>query len=338
MQKLEEKQQLGEAFKNHSQKQRFLDRYVNEYSDRAWHALKSSDIVESRAMELRQTLRGMNDQFAYIMRQVGQVWAFEDRGVHPHTVSNSFNVVINNSELSEVERSVGLKKVLEPVTYSPDAFTNSVSGIQAFDDHKSVKSLNEFRETIKHWLGPFGAVQPPGVINSAIYPFIYRLQVVKWAKIAQEHLERVKTVIKNNYKMILMSVCPDEGRTSLLHHEIDARLNTMFAAASSKAKDSLQVYCKEETEAEFPLSTSSEFGEQIEGWRYLRFFRAYFQGAETSKHSDDVGNQNVYNVYNQIWRSVNLSGQDRMINDIHDVVKVSYEVRADTKHIMIILA
>ncbi|KAF4998937.1 hypothetical protein FDECE_11651 [Fusarium decemcellulare] len=318
--KLAKKAELGEPCNNHSERQAYLNQYVRKYSDRAVLALRRPGILESSAMELRQEIKTLNDQFDRVMRYVGMVWVFEDIEITPQYRMQQYKAMIDDTGPGNEARDRQEAEMLAPIVHSPDQYISEVSTIPAFDGFKRVKTSQEFKEAVKGSLHRFGASQPPGVINSDIYPVIYRLQVSKWGKIAQEHLERVKDALKRSYEEILRSVCPDSGSSSILYQELNARLHAMFSQTSQKATTELEAYCEQETGRQLLQTSNPEFNGNLEAWRFLRYARAFGQGSK-----NDQGLQlSPSGKLTEMWKSMDVSSESRMVHDIHDVVKVYY--------------
>ena len=112
--------------------------------------------------------------------------------------------------------------------------------------------------------------------------------------------------------------------TKILHHELKARLDSMFHETLSKAQQELDNYCEQETQKELIQITHPNFGTNLEAWRMLRYARAFYHGTGGEQPQDLISGQTLYNM----WTRMNLSNQERMVHDIHDVIKVYYEVRA----------
>jgi hypothetical protein len=320
-----QRSQMGDARINLSQNQAYLNQFVRKYSDQATLALRRPGLLESRDMDLRQKLGDLNAQFGNVMRWVGGVWAFGDEGIDPHTSCMRYRAVLDNNEINGKEKNEKANQVLYEMNCSQDNFTPALAKILAFEKYKSLESSEDFANIIKENIGRFRASQPPGVVNSDIYPVIYRLQISKWGSIAQEHLERVRDALKLSYETILKSTCPDTGSTSILYNELKNRLHLMFENTFLKARQDLESYCKQETERVFLQTNDPEFITNLNHWRSLRYARAFHDGSiPQNGHAHNlVSSQTLVNM----WNSMDLSNETRMMLDIHDVVKVYYEVR-----------
>ncbi|TVY63650.1 Dynamin-1-like protein [Fusarium oxysporum f. sp. cubense] len=312
---------MGEPRLNDSQQQEYLNRFVRQYSSKCTLALRRPGLLESETMDLRQELNDINTQFDNVMRWVGGFWRFDDEGVDPMAVCFDYGVFIDNKQ----EQSKAAGEILYPAPKLED-YTQALKRIPAFEEHEHVEPFDKFVDTVTSKLRRFGASQPPGVVNSDIYPVIYRVQVSKWGSIAQEHLDRVKDAMKSSYEEILRSVCPDSGCTKILHHELKNRLHSMFCETLSKVKQELERYCEQETQKELLQTTNNEFRTKLEAWRMLRYARAFYQGTGGDKPQDLISSQTLRNM----WTSMDLSDQNRMVYDIHDVIKVYYGISLES--------
>ncbi|KAF5622296.1 RBTMx2 [Fusarium sp. NRRL 52700] len=308
---------MGEPRLNDSQQQEYLNRFVREYSSKCSWALRRPGLLESETMDLRQVLNHLNTQFDNVMRWVGGSWRFDDEGVDPRAVCIEYGVFIDK----EKEQSKTAREILFP-TPKPEDYMDQLKKIPAFEEYEHVEPFGNFMHAVTSKLLRFGASQPPGVVNSDIYPVVYRAQVSKWGSMAQEHLDRVKDAMKSSYEEILHSVCPDSEGTMILHHELKNRLHSMFCETLSKAQQELDKYCQQETQKELLQTTNDEFRTKLEAWRMLRYARAFYLGVGGEEPRNLISGQTLYNM----WTTMDLSDQNRMVYDIHDVIKVYYGI------------
>ncbi|EXL47880.1 hypothetical protein FOCG_10393 [Fusarium oxysporum f. sp. radicis-lycopersici 26381] len=272
-------------------------------------------------MDLRRELNDINTQFDNVMRWVGGFWRFDDEGVDPRAVCSNYGAFIDKKQ----EQPGTARQILFPTPKLED-YTEELKAIPAFEEHEHVESFDKFVDTVTSKLRRFGASQPPGVINSDIYPVIYRVQVSKWGSIAQEHLDRVKDAMKSSYEEILRSVCTDSEGTMILHHELKSRLHSMFCETLNKTKQELDRYCEQETQKELLQTTNNEFRTKLEAWRMLRYARAFYKGTGGEEAQDLISTQTL----STMWTSMDLSNQGRMMYDIHDVFKVYYGISLES--------
>ncbi|KAF9776681.1 hypothetical protein IL306_005110 [Fusarium sp. DS 682] len=294
---------------------------AKQYISRPENTIIRPGLLESESMDLRQELNLMNTQFDNVMRWVGGFWKFDDEDIDPLVVCLNYEAFIDNKQ----DRPETAHQILYPTT-EPKDYKKALEEIPAFEEHEHVEPFERFVDTVNVNLRRFGASQPPGVVNSDIYPVIYRVQVSKWGSIAQEHLERVKDAMKSSYEEILHSVCPDSGSTSTLHHELKTRLHSMFCETFNKAKQDLEVYCEQETQKELLQTTNQQFRLKLVAWRMLRYARAFYQGIGGEKAQNLISSQTLGNM----WSCMDLSSENRMMYDIHDVIKVYYEVSLES--------
>ncbi|KAF4335143.1 RBTMx2 [Fusarium beomiforme] len=312
---------MGKPRLDDSQQQEYLNLFVRRYSTKCTLALRRPGILESETMDLRQALNLMNAQFDNVMRWVGGFWKFDDADIDPLAVCLKYGTFIDKKQA----QTEAAREILYPAT-QPKDYTKALKKIPAFQEYEHVEPFEKFVGTVSAKLRRFGASQPPGVVNSDIYPVIYRVQVSKWGSIAQEHLERVKDAMKSSYEEILHSVCPNSGSTSILHLELKTRLHSMFCETFNKAKRDLEIYCQQETEKELLQTTNPEFSSKLVAWRMLRYARAFYHGIGGEKAQNLISSQTLEDM----WKCMDLSGEDRMLYDIHDIIKVYYEISLES--------
>ncbi|RGP77970.1 heterokaryon incompatibility [Fusarium longipes] len=120
-----------------------------------------------------------------VMRWVGGSWVFDDVGIDPGKVVEEYRKVVDNTNLRKEIRNQQAYQVSSKAGAQMD-FKVELSNIPAFEEYEHVKTCEDFGVTIRHYLSRVGASQPRGVVNSDIYPVIYRLQAFHKGYILQD--------------------------------------------------------------------------------------------------------------------------------------------------------
>ncbi|KAM5344824.1 hypothetical protein ACJ41O_010686 [Fusarium nematophilum] len=300
-----ERSDLGEARTSHVARQQFVTRIVRDYEDAAKLALERPGFQAKPETELRREVSRLNAEFGQFMRQKGATWRFQDEDVDPH---------------AEIAARINLNRATSsapaPVEKVED---DSLDG--AFPGCSDVQDTNALMTVIDEKLDKYQASQLDGVINPDIYPDMYRAQVAKWELIAQTHFDRVARAASRCGESILDSVCPPTGDTERLRRALGDLLRSSFDSSVKDAAKRCEDRCRLETKSETVYSKDPCFGINLQGWRQLRFY----EGAMVWNNSKKPEEQGGHNLF-QCFDLVHPSFQKNMVNDVHDVLKVYYQI------------
>lgn len=302
---------LGDERDTLASQQQFLNRKAQEFCAQAKLALDRPGLSGDSAKELRQITRQYNDEYDFFMRELGHSNNFEDIDVNPRTALERLFA----KETSKIQQDKDQVRSL----YEGQRRA-IVEKLDVYKEFQDVGSEQDLLALIGEKLSTFQAKQLPGVVNPDIYPVIYRQQTVKWNGITHIHLERVSKAVWRCIEAILDDVCPKTEDTILLNRGFRDILRAKFDATHEDALNDLAKYCKLETEPDLLQTADPKFADKLDGCRKLRFFESYAEFKRSSVEGADV--ENFLNGFSLMHSTT----KQNMINDVHDVLKVYYQV------------
>ena len=305
---VEEKKLLGDLRDTLAAKQKYLRGFAHQFEEKAKLAIEQSGSLNGR-MELRGAVGACNEEFNAHMTAAGHYWAFENPEMKPDIQLDQL-IEAQSSGPSSAE----MRTLLNSQRQSRRHQTPVTS--EAFKNFSKVQSTAQFFKHINEQLSKFQGNQLPGVINPNIYPVLYQQQTAKWKGIAGVHLDRVSQNVGECVQAILRSVCPKQDDTAVLHEELLATMVSKYNARAMETMNRLNEYCAKETEQKLLQTSDQDFKTTLLAWRQLRFAFAVL-GSDGSINSDG---------YRALFAMVHPSIEDNMAKDIHDVLKVYYNV------------
>lgn len=307
--RLAEKTTLGDPRDSHSKRQQYLSSVVQKFASKAKLALEAPGCLGEKPMELRKAIHDLNYEFDNFMRTNGHVWMFAE---------------------DDLDLDANLAQLLGS-TPSPNVCITQEDGdaMSAFCEFERPRSILAFRQEVESQLSTFQANQLPGIVSPNIYPAVYSRQAEKWAGISEFHLKRCSAAVQRCLKSLLDSVCPPTGATSVLNHELTDTTMRMFNKAYADAQVQVKMDSQRETQPEHLQTTNPEFGKQVMQWRMLRYIRA----TDTLSLELDCEKMDRRRLMERGYHLTHASITENMMQDIHDVLKVYYQVRYSmTRH------
>ncbi|KAM0433962.1 hypothetical protein ACHAPT_003906 [Fusarium lateritium] len=303
-QKLAEKESLGEPRDSYAAKQQYAINTVHKFEQMATWALERPEDLPEAVRRLRWEVSELNQGFDSFMRARGGSWDFEDADVDP---------------FAKIAGALGQDSKPSSTQRVPPKVSASLE--KKYPDCSRVYDSEDLMRAIKTQLATYQAAQLPGVINPIVYSKVYQAQVEKWEKISHQHLYLVAEAVQRCYQSILDSVCPSHGESNTLHKELDGFLLTALTRSYNAAEAHRKSACMHETESNMLQTTAPRFGEQVMGWRQLRFFDAMQTAFQVD--TGDVGKLATFLNY---FHLAHPSLEKNMVYDVHDVLKVYYEI------------
>ncbi|RSL99064.1 hypothetical protein CDV31_012360 [Fusarium ambrosium] len=303
-QKLVEKHGLGEPRDTSFAKRQYAMATVDKFEEIARSALEHPEELPKDVTPLLWEVSELNQNFDDYMRLRGGKWDFADAGVDPY--SKIVEALGQESKLPST--SQGIPKV-------------SASLDKKFPNCSVVQDSGDLMKAIELQLAEYQAAQLPGIINPVVYPKMYHMQVEKWERITHRHLFLVGQAIQRCYRSILDFICPSYGESNTLRKELENVLERILTESYEVAEAHREEVCGNETNCKRLQTTSPRFGEQVLGWRQLRFFQA-MRAAQTGEVENLAAFVNYFHL-------AHPSLQKNMAHDVHDVLKVYYEISLD---------
>ncbi|KAH7177379.1 P-loop containing nucleoside triphosphate hydrolase protein [Fusarium sp. MPI-SDFR-AT-0072] len=308
-----EKTMLGEPRTSHAARQQFVVATVRKYEEMAQTALDRPGFLD-HSMELRREVSRLNAEFDKFMRARGGTWEFEDAEVDPRVLLDERLALETQARAEEKQLPSRVRNVNK--TKLDASLDKAFPGLSHIQDTRSLMG------TIQDKLALYQGSLLDGIINPDIYPDMYREQVKKWGQIANIHLARVAQAVNRCTASILNDVCPAESDTSTLSRELTALLEASWKESMARTEDLCKSQCEMETKCMRLQSTGPRFGDEIHGWRILRFYEGFTNACVDC----DPGHLDLPKCFESVHPSLGKN----MVLDVHDVLKVYYKVCAIT--------
>ncbi|QGI93834.1 hypothetical protein CEK26_006903 [Fusarium fujikuroi] len=310
--RLYEKAMLGEPRTSHAARQQFVVATVRKYEEMAQTALDRPGFLD-HSMELRREVSRLNAEFDKFMRARGGTWEFEDIDVDPRILLDEHLTLETQARAEEKYLPARVRNVNK--TKIDSSLDKAFPGLAHIQDTRNLMGA------IQDKLALYQGSLLDGIINPDIYPDMYREQVKKWGHIANIHLARVAQAVSRCTASILNDVCPAESDTSTLSRELTALLEASWKESMQRTEDLCKSQCEMETKCVRLQSTGPRFGDEIHGWRILRFYEGF-----TSVSQDcEPGHLDLPKCFESVHPSLGKN----MALDVHDVLKVYYKLSLD---------
>ena len=164
----------------------------------------------------------------------------------------------------------------------------------------------------------YQSTQLPGLINPDVLPDLFLKQTEKWPALAEAHLDAVAAHVSNTVLAVLQRSCPGEGGTRIAHDELWRQLHDSHETALTAARRKVRQYCHQER-ASILQTTDPRFLDALRALRTIRLLDSLdaLQGPAIAGTQDPA-------LY---FDCLHYSMDDNMVKDVHDVLKVYYQVR-----------
>jgi hypothetical protein len=203
--------------------------------------------------------------------------------------------------------------VVTPPSSPPSIPAADISSGRPTKDARPSLIFNEIRSQ----LALFQSTQLPGLVNPEIVPVLYEKQVEKWKQLTMDHLEAVSLTVAEASKRMLIAVCP-QG-TNELYLQLFEALRARFDDALAQAREAATSYCVKQHQ--YPLQTTdTTFYKELQRRRTIRWQRSLEEVYK--KHGEALPLWDAMRLYEHL----NPSAEQNIINEIHDVLAVYYEV------------
>ncbi|KAF6799564.1 vacuolar sorting protein VPS1 [Colletotrichum sojae] len=174
----------------------------------------------------------------------------------------------------------------------------------------------------------------PGLVNAEFIRHLFQLLAAPWQNLAQSHINAVSAQIVAAFESLLNDACCPFYGSEVIVNELTAVLSRFQTKAKERAMSELEEYCRRQREAHLQ-TTDPRFDQMLQKWRTSRLLRSLVtvpvygeSGLDPVSHAELV------------FKTMHHSVEDNMIYDIHDIVRVYYElaregfIRYVTRHII----
>lgn len=319
---------LGNPRPTHYDRLQYLKDVVRQYENMAFRALERPGLL-SEELRVRGKVRIANEKFTTSMRESGHKHQFEQPEVDPvellaHTTRERQGRREANSDAHHLPSSELLTFNFgnqAPLTPPPSTSKNTPKGRLAtprtslFGAVRSEASKALF-DDIRTELRAFQSTLLPGLVHPEVMPVLFQKQTENWESMAEAHVNSVAEDVATAAKSILKSVCLSAQSTNDLHDGLYNVLKVFYNTSLEAALSELRAFCHSER---FNLlqTTDPRFNERLKALQTIRLLRAMDHLPHDHR---DINSSTIYD-------HLHFSIENNMVNAVHDILKVYYQVR-----------
>ncbi|KXH46427.1 vacuolar sorting protein VPS1 [Colletotrichum salicis] len=303
---------LGEPRPSHSLRQQYIRDVVEKYHAMATKTLKSPGSLAKDSLRVRGLVRRANESFSSQMLARGHTYTFEDHGVDPMT---QLSDTITSFSPPCPQPPTGQEQTTTPPTTPPKKRHGLTPQLHTEPQPTRVPSfVDEIREQLHIWQ----TTELPGMVNTEVIKILYKKQSEQWQRIAEQHIENIADDVETASNWILEDVCSPENCSKILYEELARTLTHFQQEAKQKALRELKDHCRRERESHLQ-TTDARFHERLQTLRTVRLLRAIGSSPALQQRLDLTSSKALFHQFHH-------SSEGNMVNDVHDVVKVYYEL------------
>ncbi|KAK6215448.1 vacuolar sorting protein VPS1 [Colletotrichum tabaci] len=306
---------LGDPRPSHSLRQQYIRDVVERYHATAVKTLKSPGSLSDEALRVRGLVREANELFTAEMHNRGHTHLFEDPDADPMAqLANAvkFYAARLAGETTGAEHERGATS--PPLT--PPEKTRAATQFPTSRKPPIKPLVEEIGEQLRIWQ----TTELPGLVNTEVIQVLYRKQSENWQRIAEYHIDCIANDIETASNWILEDACSPACCSSILYQELSRVLTQLQQQAKKKAVEELKEYCRRER-ASHLQTTDSRFEERLQALRTVRLLNSL-----GSIPPFTSGNNINIDHAKRLFRHFHHSSENNMIYDVHDVVKVYYQL------------
>jgi len=299
----------------------YLVEIAQRFQTLATQALKSPENLPSEEMKLRGKVERAKDEFAEDLRLRGHLYEFFSG--------------------SELEATTGVNN-----NHAKGIIGNAV-GRSGQNPRKDRTLYDEIKSQIHENQG----TELHGMINPAVLKPLLQKQASKWPELAKQHLEHLARLTNNAVHIILKQACKDVGAADYTWEELDQIVTSFATAARSCAIEKLNTRWREEVTLHLQTSNPA-FIINVKLAQRMRFMIALDRYAKRHpphtfittlvSKPEEIGSLSGSweswaiidnNTSNALLEEMHSHTEKNTQDEIHDLLKAYYEVRAKTSPI-----
>jgi hypothetical protein len=298
----------------------YLVNITQRFQTLATQALKSPENLPSEDMKLRGRVERAKDKFAEDLRLRGHLYEF-----------------FSGSELEVTATGVN------------NNHAKGINGDAVGRSSQKPRKDGTLYDEIKNQIRENQGTELHGMVNPAVLKPLLQKQASKWLELAKQHLEHLAHLTNKAVHIILKQACKDVGAADYTWEELDQIVTSFATAARSCAFEELNTHWREE--ATLHLQTSNPaFIINVKAAQRMRFMIALDR--YTKRHPPHnfvatlVSKPEEMESLPSSWKSwaiIDNNTSDALLeemhshtekntqDEIHDLLKAYYEVRAKTE-------
>ncbi|KAK1994581.1 vacuolar sorting protein VPS1 [Colletotrichum falcatum] len=296
----ESRKALGDPRPTHSLRQQYIRSVIERYHKIAVRTLQSPGSFSEEALRVRGLVRESNESFTQDMQDLGHTHLFEDTSVDPMT---------QLTEAHADEDGISTPPSTPPTKRQPT--------------RKKSPAARQLRtplvEVIRDQLRIWQTTELPGLVNTDVIKILFKQQSENWQQLAERHIENIAIDVNAASDRILDDVCSPPSCSRILHAGLSRVLSRLQQQAKEKAIRELKEHCRREREFHMQ-TTDPRFEERLQALRTVRLLGALASIPSFQNGTFDLAHSKL------LFQHFHHSIEGNMIYDVHDVVKVYYEL------------
>lgn len=306
-------QNLGHPRHTQEQRKAYLSDIAQQYRCRTYDSLKNPWSLDVQC-RVRPHVKMENERFSDKMRSKGHMYRFENHDLG----MNDYLDMIKGIIYPEVQPQPPLLATETPAMDAKpkrEAVADKTSGI--------VFSEEELRAKIREEVVTCGSTGLPGMVHPDVVHRLYVCQTKNWYSHAKSHVENTSEYILESAKKILSMVCPAKGATAVLHAELLLYLHKFYQDSLHKSLKALDKYCSGDR-SKLLQTTDPGFKKKLERLRTVRMAEGIRVASDMANHPEQTLSPEEFSE--RLFNKCHYSTIENTINDVHDTLKVYYEV------------
>ncbi|KAH0424692.1 dynamin gtpase [Colletotrichum camelliae] len=301
------RQSLGDPRPSHNLRQQYLRDVLERYGEIADRALYFPGFLDDETIRVRAMTRNANETFTREMKEGGHTFDFEDPDIDP--IKELANKMSTNYPPVPPQ---------QPDTTATPPTTPPRKGRVGEAPSAKDESAASFAKEIRSQLNIWQTTELPGLINTEVIRVLFMKQSELWERLAEEHINDVGRFVEHAADKILREVCSSSG-CEIIQKELSAVISQFQRQSKERALAELREHCRRERESHLQ-TTDVRFQQKLQAFRSLRLMKAIVSYPPTQ------GYHSAEDHWAAIFHLFHHSAEENMVNDVHDVVKVYYEI------------
>ncbi len=311
---------LGPARNSSHERRAYLIKMAGQYSDSATKALENPWLLPSPKSRARQIVSEANAHFSEVMRDDGHAYSFQDHNLEMDTCLERMRWILFPHT----------KPKKDPSPFSSAPFRSPEEENDEEDEEADDNGKKLFQK-IEEEVAICSSTQLPGMVHPDVIQRLYKVQTGLWHRMASDHVEKVASALLSAAEELLNAACPSSGSTSLLHGELLLVVRQFHDESLQKALRVLADYCQGDR-TKLLQTTDPSFVHRLQLMRSLRMVMSMETATTLVKSNEKTHSVEQLGIL--LFEHCHHSAVDNTVNDVHDTVKVYYEVRWLTQHPM----
>ncbi|KAI8170631.1 hypothetical protein K4K49_001105 [Colletotrichum sp. SAR 10_70] len=305
------RQTLGDPRPTHNLRQQYLRDVLQRYGEIADKALYYPGFLDDEMMRVRAMTRSANEEFTQAMKDRGHAYNFQDADVDP---VKQLTDIMSHHYSSQSQASLSTEQPVTPPSTPPK------KGRERQSHNIQEQSATSFTQEVRSQLKIWQTTELPGLVNTEVIKVLFMKQSEKWEHIAEEHIDRVGRHVEDAADKILRAVCSPSDGCEIIQKELSAVIGQFQRQAKEKALSELKEHCRRERQSHLQ-TTDIRFQQNLQALRSSRLLNTL--GSMPVREGTLV--EPAAHLH-ALFRHIHHSAEDNMINDVHDVVKVYYQI------------